>query len=269
MASPPAVATVPVAAGGSHAGLPEGVLRAVWQDGAKGNAMRVLLVEDEDSIARPLRRALEREGYIVSACQTGHAALKIARSWEPDLVLLDLLLPDLDGRDVAREIRGRSETPIIMVTARSDESERVAGLEIGADDYVVKPFSLPELMARIRAVLRRASSRERSDDELTFKDLRLDLSAYRAFQGDRRLDLTAKEFEVLRLLMRSPGTLIRRGEVARAVWNMSLAESGKTIDVHLSSLRRKLGDDAREPRYVQTVRGLGYRLAADEGPRER
>jgi DNA-binding response OmpR family regulator len=197
-------------------------------------------------------------------CETGHAALKVARSWEPDVVLLDLLLPDLDGRDVAREIRSRSDTPIIMVTARSDESERVAGLEIGADDYVVKPFSLPELMARIRALLRRASGRERSEDELSFKDLRLDLASYRAFQADRQLDLTAKEFEVLRLLMRTPGALVRRGEVARAVWNMSLAESGKTIDVHLSSLRRKLGDDAREPRYVQTVRGLGYRLAADE-----
>ncbi|MGZ4105018.1 MAG: response regulator transcription factor [Actinomycetota bacterium] len=223
--------------------------------------MRVLVVEDESTIARPLRRALEREGYSVSLCETGHNALRLARTWSPDVILLDLLLPDMDGRDVAREIRTRSPVPIIMVTARGEEADRVAGLEIGADDYVVKPFSVPELIARMRAVARRTQqSPEPSATMLTFKDLRLDLSAYRAFKGDVELDLTNKEFELLRILLMRPGTLVRRDEVVRAVWNMSLAESGKTLDVHMSGLRRKLGDEARHPTYIETVRSVGFRL---------
>ncbi|MGZ4204713.1 MAG: response regulator transcription factor [Actinomycetota bacterium] len=223
--------------------------------------MRVLVVEDESTIARPLRRALEREGYSVSLCETGHNALRLARTWSPDVILLDLLLPDMDGRDVAREIRTRSPVPIIMVTARGEEADRVAGLEIGADDYVVKPFSVPELIARMRAVARRTQqSPKPSATMLTFKDLRLDLSAYRAFKGDVELDLTNKEFELLRILLMRPGTLVRRDEVVRAVWNMSLAESGKTLDVHMSGLRRKLGDEARHPTYIETVRSVGFRL---------
>ena len=225
--------------------------------------MRVLVVEDESTIARPLRRALEREGYSVSLCETGHNALRLARTWSPDVILLDLLLPDMDGRDVAREIRTRSAVPIIMVTARGEEADRVAGLEIGADDYVVKPFSVPELIARMRAVARRTQQApEPSASVLTFKDIRLDLASYRAFKGNVELDLTNKEFELLRILMMRPGELIRRDEVVRAVWNMSLAESGKTLDVHMSGLRRKLGDEARRPTYIETVRSVGFRLVA-------
>jgi DNA-binding response OmpR family regulator len=179
------------------------------------------------------------------------------------VILLDLLLPDMDGRDVAREIRTRSAVPIIMVTARGEEADRVAGLEIGADDYVVKPFSVPELIARMRAVARRTQQApEPSASVLTFKDIRLDLASYRAFKGNVELDLTNKEFELLRILMMRPGELIRRDEVVRAVWNMSLAESGKTLDVHMSGLRRKLGDEARRPTYIETVRSVGFRLVA-------
>jgi len=227
----------------------------------RGGPMRVLVVEDETTIARPLRRALEREGYDVSVCETGHGALKLARTWVPDLILLDLLLPDMDGRDVAREIRTTSQTPIIMVTARAEESDRVVGLEIGADDYVTKPFSVTELIARMRAVTRRASVGTRAGGVLRFKDLRLDLETYRAYQEDRELDLTHKEFELLRILMLRPGAIVRREELVRAVWNLLLAESGKTLDVHLSVLRKKLGDAARRPRYIETVRGVGFRLA--------
>ncbi|TMK15681.1 MAG: response regulator transcription factor [Actinobacteria bacterium] len=204
--------------------------------------MRVLVVEDETTIARPLRRALEREGYDVSVCETGHGALKLARTWAPDLVLLDLLLPDMDGRDVARELRVSSQVPIIMVTARAEENDRVVGLEIGADDYVTKPFSVAELIARMRAVTRH-------------------LDTYRAYQVERELDLTHKEFELLRVLMLRPGAIVRREEMVRAVWNLLLAESGKTLDVHMSVLRKKLGDEARRPRYIETVRGVGFRLA--------
>jgi two-component system, OmpR family, response regulator RegX3 len=227
--------------------------------------MRVLVVEDEATIARPLRRALEREGYSVSLCDTGHAALRLARTWSPDVILLDLLLPDLDGRDVAREIRAKSSVPIIMVTARGEESDRVAGLELGADDYVVKPFSVPELVARMRAVSRRVVPVPVvTGTLLEFKDLRLDLGSYRAFKEGVELDLTNKEFELLRMLMMRPGALVRRDEVVRAIWNVSLGESGKTLDVHVSSLRKKLGDAARHPRYIETVRSVGFRLAADE-----
>ena len=228
--------------------------------------MRVLVVEDESTIARPLRRALEREGYAVSLCETGHSALRLARTWEPDVILLDLLLPDMDGRDVAREIRTRSQVPIIMVTARGEEADRVAGLELGADDYVVKPFSVPELIARMRAISRRAGTApEPSASVLTFKDLRLDLGAYRAYKEEAELDLTNKEFELLRMLLMRPGTLVRRDEVVRAIWNMSLGESGKTLDVHMSGLRKKLGDDARKPVYIETVRSVGFRLATEPG----
>jgi DNA-binding response OmpR family regulator len=208
----------------------------------------------------PVRRALEREGYAVAACDTGRGALALAARWQPDVILLDLMLPDLDGRDVARELRAASDVPIIMVTARGEETDRVAGLELGADDYVVKPFSLPELVARIRAVVRRRGPGPRPSEILVHKDLRLDLERYRAFRGDRELALTAKEFELLRMLMRRPGALVRREELVRAVWNLSLHESGKTLDVHMSSLRRKIGDDARRPRYIETVRNVGFRL---------
>jgi DNA-binding response OmpR family regulator len=225
--------------------------------------MRVLVVEDESTIARPLKRALEREGYAVSLCETGHSALRLARSWEADVILLDLLLPDMDGRDVAREVRTRSPVPIIMVTARGEEADRVAGLELGADDYIVKPFSVPELIARMRAVARRTQTPQVNGNEiLSFKDLRLDLGSYRAYKDDAELELTNKEFELLRMLMMKPGTLIRRDEVVRAIWNMSLDESGKTLDVHVSGLRKKLGDPARRPTYIETVRSVGFRLAS-------
>jgi DNA-binding response OmpR family regulator len=224
--------------------------------------MRVLVVEDESTIARPLKRALEREGHAVSLCETCHSALRLAHSWEPDVILLDLLLPDMDGRDVAREVRTRSQVPIIMVTARGEEADRVAGLELGADDYVVKPFSVPELIARMRAVTRRAQTpQENGNAVLSFKDLRLDLGSYRAYKDDAELELTNKEFELLRMLMMRPGALIRRDEVVRAIWNMSLNESGKTLDVHVSGLRKKLGDPARRPTYIETVRSVGFRLA--------
>lgn len=225
------------------------------------SAGRVLVVEDEKSIVGPVRRALKRDGYEVEACETGADALRLVASWDPTVVLLDLMLPDLDGHEVARRIRDSSNVPIIMVTARGEESERVAGLELGADDYVVKPFSLPELLARVKAVGRRANSAGAPGNELSYKDLRLDLGAYRAYKGGAELHLSKKEFELLRMVMAQRGNLARRDDLITAIWHITPSESGKTLDVHMSWLRKKIGDDPKRPRYIQTVRGVGFRLA--------
>jgi DNA-binding response OmpR family regulator len=224
--------------------------------------MRVLVVEDEFAIAKPLRNALEREGYMVSVADTGGQALKLVHSWKPDVILLDLMLPDIDGREVAKEIRSFSGVPIIMVTARADESDRIVGLEIGADDYVTKPYSLGELMARIRAVTRRAKGTPATTEQtLSFKDLTLELDSYRVFRHEKQLSLSQKEFEILRMLMEHPGAVVSRADLVHGVWNLPLYEGSKTLDVHMSWLRKKLGDEAAHPEYIETVRGVGFRLA--------
>ncbi|HVL90905.1 MAG TPA: response regulator transcription factor [Actinomycetota bacterium] len=225
-----------------------------------GFAGRVLVVEDEKSIVGPVRRALKREGYEVEVSDNGTDALRVVAEWDPTVVLLDLMLPDMDGHEVARRIRAASHVPIIMVTARGAESERVAGLELGADDYVVKPFSLPELLARLRAVGRRVSAAPPPGNELSFKDIRLDLGAYRAYKGGSELHLSKKEFELLRMVMAKNGNLARRDDLITAIWHIAPNESGKTLDVHMSWLRKKIGDDPKRPRYIQTVRGVGFRL---------
>ena len=215
--------------------------------------MRVLLVEDEDSIADPLSEGLRREGYEVARAATGSAALAAAPT---DLVLLDLRLPDVDGYTVCRELRARSDVPIIMVTARGEEVDRVIGLELGADDYIVKPFGLRELVARIRAVTRRTGRTADGGDAIVAGALTIDLRAHRAWLGDDELQLTPKEFDLLTLLAREAGAVVTRERVLRDVWQTGWYGSSKTIDVHVASLRRKLGD----PRWIETVRGIGLRL---------
>lgn len=234
-----------------------------------GGPLRILVVDDEEAMSRSVRRVLEREGYAVAVCESGAAAQRLASSWRPDVILLDLGLPDVDGREVAQRIRSESDVPIIIVTARGKESERIVGLELGADDYVVKPFSYPELVARVRAVARRAGGAggaggapQRKAGVLEHKDLMLDPGVYRVRQGEEDLALTQKEFEVLRMLMQRPGMVVRRDEIVRAVWNAAPAEAAKTLDVHMSSLRKKLGDDPKSPRYIETVHGVGFRLSA-------
>jgi len=230
----------------------------VW--GWRGDSLRVLIVEDDLALAASVRRGLEREGYDVALAGTGRGALDLVRSWNPDVVLLDLKLPDADGRDVARRIRTTSDVPLIIVTGRGGETELVAGLEVGADDYLVKPVSFPELIARLRAVTRRARDLSLDTQRLTHLDLSLDLDRHRAFRGEREVGLTHKEFEILRMLMERPGRLVRRGELAQAIWGLPASEAAKVMSVHLSSLRRKLGDDPRNPRYIETLRGVGFRL---------
>ena len=215
--------------------------------------MHILVVEDEDAIADPLVAGLRREGYDVSRTATGEGALGASPA---DLVLLDLRLPDIDGLDVCRQLRERSRVPIIVVTARGEEADRVVGLELGADDYVVKPYGLRELIARIRAVTRRAGSFDGTVGPLRAGELEVDERARRATLAGRELELTPKEFELLAALARDPGAAISRQRLLAEVWQTSWYRSSKTIDVHVAALRRKLGD----PGWIETVRGVGFRL---------
>jgi DNA-binding response OmpR family regulator len=219
----------------------------------------VLLAEDDPAIAEPLARALTREGYDVVVQGTGQGAIENAAT--ADIVVLDLGLPDMDGLDVARELRGSGlAVPILVLTARADEVDLVVGLDAGADDYVTKPFRLAELLARVRALLRRTHGESVEEEELRAQDVRVDVAAHRAFQGDRELHLTTKEFDLLKVLVANAGSVVVRDTLMRDVWGSDPVGSTKTLDMHVSWLRRKLGDDANAPRYVSTVRGLGFRF---------
>jgi two-component system response regulator RegX3 len=227
---------------------------------------RILLVEDEEAITEPLAEALEREGFDPTVASTAREALERARSGSPDLVLLDIGLPDGSGLDVCRELRRDSEVPIIMLTARGSEADRVAGLELGADDYVVKPFSAREVTARVRAVLRRAGAQAAGPDgTIEIGGVRLDPDRREVTADGRAIELSRKEFELLRTLMTEAGSVITREALIEEVWDMNWFGSTKTLDVHVSGLRKKLGDDPRSPRYIHTVRGVGFRFSgADE-----
>jgi DNA-binding response OmpR family regulator len=214
--------------------------------------VRILLVEDDDAIAKPLADGLRREGFEVTRVATGEEALEREL---PDLVLLDLRLPGIDGTEVCRRLRARSDVPIIVVTAKGEEIDRVVGLELGADDYIVKPFGFRELLARIRAVMRRV--RPGSDRALIrVGALEIDVRGRRATLDGRALTLTTKEFDLLALLGSEPGAVISRQRILREVWDTEWFGPTKTVDVHVASLRKKLG----EPGWIETVRGVGLRL---------
>jgi two-component system response regulator RegX3 len=232
-------------------------------EAAYGKGPRILFVEDEEGIYAPFSNALRRAGFDPILAPTVERALSVLAEEEPDLVLLDLTLPDGDGRDIARRIRSSGETPIIMLTARGTEADRVIGLEIGADDYVVKPFSSAEVIARIRAVLRR-SGRDGSVDETTRLEigpLTVDQPSRRATLDGEELELTRKEYDLLALLARRAGSVVSREEIMAEVWDPNWWGPTKTLDVHVSALRRKLGDDPADPRFIHTVRGVGLRFA--------
>ena len=216
--------------------------------------MKLLIVEDEDAIAEPLAEGLRREGIEVERVATGQGALDAA---EPDLVLLDLRLPDIDGLEVCRRLRERSRVPIIVVTARGEEVDRVVGLELGADDYLVKPYGLRELVARIHAVMRRLEPRA-EERPLRVDGLEVDRRARRAKLDGGELQLTPREFDLLALLASDPGAAISRERIFEEVWGTRWFGSPKTIDVHVAALRRKLG----YPGWIETVRGVGFRLRA-------
>src|SRR5690554_2374133 len=222
---------------------------------------RIVLVEDDPTISEPLTRALGREGYEVEWHGTGQGGVGAAAS--ADLIILDLGLPDIDGVDVARRVRDRGLTvPILMLTARADEVDLVVGLDAGADDYVTKPFRLAELLARVRALLRRRTGMD-STGELKAQGVRIDVAAHRAFLGDQELQLSSKEFDLLHVLVAQAGSVVSREQLMRDVWGAEPHAPSKTLDMHVSWLRRKLGDDATSPRYITTVRGMGFRFEND------
>lgn len=216
--------------------------------------MEVLLVEDDDTIAVPLAKGLQREGFTVRCVANAADALAAP---EADLVLLDLVLPDLDGYEVCRRLRARSDVPIIVITARGDEVDRVVGLELGADDYLVKPFGFRELVARIRAVTRRRLPRPDDLRPVRVGPLELDRRTRRVRMAGVDVALTAKEFDLLALLAEDAGAVLTRQEILEAVWDAHWYGPTKTLDVHVASLRRKLGD----PTVIETVRGVGFRLS--------
>jgi two-component system response regulator RegX3 len=236
-----------------------------YDDRMAAGRRTILLVEDEPAITEPLVESLEREGFALQVAGTVAQALDDVARLRPDLVLLDVMLPDGSGFDVCREIRRDSQVPIIMLTARGDEADRVVGLELGADDYVVKPFSAREVVARVRAVLRRTSATVGvdSDEPLEVGDVRLDPGTRGVARAGVVLDVTRKEFDLLQLLMSHAGTVITRERLIDEVWDVNWFGSTKTLDVHVSGLRKKLGDDPAAPRYIHTVRGVGFMFAAD------
>ena len=225
----------------------------------------MLLVADEATSAEPFAKILEREGFNPVVAATAAAARELFAKRRPNIVLLDLTLPDGDGRELCREWRRESQVPIIMLTARGTETDRVVGLELGADDYVVKPFSAAEVAARIRAVLRRAApDRAAQHERVTIGELAIDPATRSATLRGAELGLTRKEFDLLARLARNPGTVVSRENLMADVWDENWFGSTKTLDVHIGFLRRKLGDDAAAPRYLRTVRGVGFQLAAPE-----
>ena len=223
----------------------------------------ILLIEDEAAISEPLAAALSREGFDTVVAGTAESGLELFDKRAPDLVLLDVMLPDGDGRDVLRRIRETSRTPVVMLTARGEEMDRVLGLELGADDYVTKPFSAAELAARVRAVLRRTGETAApSEALLEAGEVRMDLDTHEATLAGEPLELTVKEFDLLRVLLEHAGKLVKRNDLVHEVWDPAWFGSTKTLDVHISALRKKLGDDPAAPRYIHTVRGVGFRFEA-------
>jgi len=220
----------------------------------------ILLVEDDDTLRKTLAYNLSKEDYTVVETGDGAEALNLAREQPPDLIVLDVMLPSLDGLTVCRMIRSESDVPIIMLTARGSEVDRIVGLEIGADAYIVKPFSLGEFLARVRAMLRRAPASRTVVDQLESGDLKLDLIARRATQGGVELRMTHKEFDLLAALMRNKGAVLSRDLLLERVWGYDYGGQSKTVDVHVRWLREKIEVDPSNPQRIVTVRGIGYRF---------
>ena len=226
-------------------------------------ADKILVVEDEAHITRTLRLYLEQAGYQVVIISDGALAMPAFRHEKPDLVILDLHLPHVDGWEICRQIRREGDTPIIMLTARSEESDKLIGLELGADDYVTKPFSPREVTARVRVVLRRSRGQVQPPPILRADTLILDLEAHTVTRADQPLDLTPTEFDILTALMRHPGQVFTRLQLVEATQGGAYEGYERVIDQHIKNLRAKLGDDARAPRFIQTVFGVGYRFSAE------
>lgn len=227
----------------------------------------IILIEDDRLIADPIVRALKGLGYTLLTAFDGASGLQLALSEPADLVILDIMLPEMDGWEVCKGIRKKSVVPILMLTALSDEIDRILGLELGADDYMTKPFSTRELVARIKALLRRVEfdktrSAQPNGGLIVIDDLKIDLDRRQVFKGERELQLRFKEFELLSLLVNSAGEVVTRAEIFDKVWGTDWLGDMRTLDVHIRWLREKIEDDPGDPRYIQTVRSVGYRFVA-------
>jgi DNA-binding response OmpR family regulator len=230
------------------------------------SAMRsILVVEDEEAIAEAVRARLDSEGYSVRVAADGPEALQAVSEQAPDLVVLDLMLPGMDGLEVCQEIQKREWVPVLMLTARTDEADKVAGFAVGADDYLTKPFSMRELTARVRAILRRMERiRGLSATEPVVRfDLTVDAARRRVLRGEEEVGLTPLEFEILLTLSQSPGVVFSRDQLMDRVWGYRDYAGGRVVDSHVARIRRKLGDEAAEPKYIRTVHGVGYTFNED------
>jgi DNA-binding response OmpR family regulator len=222
---------------------------------------KVLIIEDEPNMVIGLRDTCEYEGYEVSVARNGKEGLEKAATDKPDIILLDVMLPVMSGLDVCRNLRKRGiETPIIMLTARSQETDKVVGLEVGADDYVTKPFSVKELVARIRAHLRRAAKQVVEIENFTFSDVELNFKKYTALKHGQALDLSAREFEILRYLIRHRGEIVTRDQLLDEVWGYDSSPVTRTVDNHIARLRQKIEPDPSQPQHIITVHRIGYRF---------
>ncbi len=227
------------------------------------DAQRILLVDDEPDLRRMVRRYLQAEGFEIAEASNGADALARHRDGSPDLIVLDVAMPGMDGFAVLQEVRRTSDTPVIMLTARAEEIDRVLGLTIGADDYVTKPFSPRELVARIRAVLRRGhTARLDHDDVIEFAEVNIDLARREVHVDGDTVELTALEFDLLAALASAPGRVFTRAQLLERVWGWDYFGAERVVDVHIGNLRKALGDDATEPRFIATVRGVGYKFVA-------
>jgi DNA-binding response OmpR family regulator len=225
----------------------------------------ILVVDDEKKIVDIVKAYLERDGCRVIVAYDGRLALQMARSESPDLIILDLMLPEVSGWDVCRTLRAESSVPIIMLTALDDDSDKIVGLELGADDYVVKPFNPKELVSRVRAVLRRAEGAAVKPKRIEFADLSIDLERHEVKRGEKLLELTLTEFELLRVLAEAPGRVYSRMQLLDKVQGSAYEGYERTIDSHIKNLRKKVEIDPERPKYVVTVRGVGYKFGEAKG----
>jgi DNA-binding response OmpR family regulator len=222
---------------------------------------RVLVVDDEARIRAVVRGYLERDGFEVAEAPDGARALQAQQAWDPDLVVLDVMLPGADGLEVLRQLRARSEVPVILLTARADEVDKLVGLSVGADDYLTKPFSPRELVARVKAVLRRGAARSVPPvDRLEFNGLVIDVDRREVQRDGRAVELSTLEFDLLTVLARAPGRVLTRPQLLQKVWGYDFFGDERVVDVHIRSIRRALGDSADEPDFIGTVRGVGYKF---------
>jgi phosphate regulon transcriptional regulator PhoB len=226
--------------------------------------MKILVVDDELPIVEAVSYSLQKEGYIVLTALDAEQCFEKARSESPDLIILDVMLPSASGFDICRMLRKQGSTPIIMLTARAEETDRVVGLELGADDYVTKPFSMRELMARVKTILRRVSQTEqplRTSDIIEVDSIRIDPSRYEVMLADQKINLSPKEFELLRFLATHPGMVFSRQTLLDRVWGTEAFVEERTVDVHIRWIREKIEDNPSQPQRVLTVRGVGYKFA--------